>query len=974
MLIFNGKEMPSKYTVTDDMILVVNSNNTLEEIYEAIVFGGDISEMIQVDAYKNGDGKVKLESDNMPDKVVMEGVEIDAPTLARSLSLETLEETISGKINERNPMFKAFESYTYGNTTEGYDIKPVNFNKTKPQHIEVLRKHIALARGAMPTLYDEKDESGRFKFKNLSRMRKLSMDGDNLIRYFGPGSISKKNALPTLEEINDFQLLSEYEKRLITNSYSIYHPALLMKLKKGLTEATNSRGAVLTSDLIEEAAKSGFFNPDTLGRFDFDKNRLSLLENSDVKELLTLYRESFKTQIGRPPQILAEYVCGIVSAEGIDSARRNVAKYTTKEYFNLKTMQTNIQSVNIEGYEKPFVTTVAGTRNPGFIYLANKLAAQNYPQQLMRYLSCYVNSSNIRDLLDIGFDKWIEKNKNVKMPDLDCLFTDFSVVNKMKSKGIKLDESKTLKDNCFEIFNERALRDMRGYEEKYHYHFADNETAIKGRHICVTEGKNKMYMLSDDDIRHFTVAYTENTHCCQGFGGAGESCVAKYTSDPFASCVIIEDETGQIQAQGFVWVDLVNDCFVFDNIEYHRDPRAKEYTNLILAYCKELPYKNVQIGMGYVESSGSAWGGVGLPINKVKNAPKASMPTTLNNNHVYSDYHSGGNYSPARIIKNNGELVNCSVNYDRIRIDKSEDEPSRWDVIADGPLKFIANKYDLNIEERIEYAHNFLDNPTVEAQKEVFKTAPQAILMIDNPAVECQVEMYKNHPDIAMQIENPCVELQSLIIADHPDYISNIENPTVELVNGILSKKGLLLDKINNPTEEMCLIAVRQDGYALSKVPEELKTRAVIEAAINQAPKVASLYTDQSPDIQAMATRLYPDVVLMFKQPTIQAKMIAINRKPNLVLQMKDVEEPVVRAAIERSPSLISKYQFGFPELRMTAIEANPTVIRELKDITMTEYSRAVELNPEVTRIVPSPMVGNRGVNLGNDLDDLEIG
>lgn len=966
MLIFNGKEMPSKYTVSDNMILEVNSNNTLDEIYEAIVFGGNIAEMVNVNAYKNGDGKVVLESDNMPSHAEIDGVRIGAPVLERSEAIESLEERISSKINERNPMFKAFESFTYGNAFDGYDIKPVNFNKNNPQHVEVLRKHIALARGVMPTLYDLKDENGKLKFKNLGRMRKLSMDGDNLVRYFGPGSVAEDNPLPTLEEINEFQKLSEYEKRTLTNSE--VHPAKLMELKRELTQATNSKSAVITKDLIEH---SNFSNAKV---FDMDKKRIPGLEDDSMKSLMLSYSDAFKSQIGRPPQILAEYVYGIVLAEGEQSARDNVLKYTTKDYFSLKTMQAVIQSTTIEGSEKPFVTTVASTRNPGFIYLANKLGAVNYPQQLMRYLAHYVDNSNIGNLMKIGFDKWIEKNKNTKMSDLDNLFAA-GVIDKLAAKGKVLDTNKSLKDNCFLVFNEKALSDMRSYEGKYHYKFEDNETAIKGRHICITEGNNKIYMLPDDDMRHFTVAATENTHCCQHWGGAGEACVAKYTSDPFASCVVVEDKNGQIQAQGFVWVDVNNDCFVFDNIEYHRDPNAKEYTNLIMAYCNELPYKNVQIGMGFVESSGSAWGGVGKPIGSVKAAPKAVMPTTVKNNHTYSDYHpTGTSGSAARVVKQDGVLVNYSLDTSRLRIENAEDEPSRWDILSEGPLKFLINDCSLSLEDRVRFAREFLENPTVEAQKAVFANNPEAILLVENPAEECQLEMYEKHPDVAMKISNPCTQLQSLIIVDHPEYICRIQNPDAELVRSVLSKKGLLLEKIQNPTEEMCLVAVENDGYALSRVPEELKTPRVVEAAINQAPKVATLYTDQSPEVQAIAARKLPDVVLMFKNPTVQAQMIAVSRKPSLVLQMKDVEEPVARVAVERAPSLISRFQFAFPELKMAAIERNPLVVRDIKNLTMEEYQRAVSLDPSVSRLVNIPASGNQGVSLGNDLDDLDIG
>ena len=134
---------------------------------------------------------------------------------------------------------------------------------------------------------------------------------------------------------------------------------------------------------------------------------------------------------------------------------------------------------------------------------------------------------------------------------------------------------------------------------KYGYDFSKNRVDIRGKDIVVEKDGCKMYMLPADDMRHFTIAYTENTHCDIMYSCAAETALLNMTSSPLSACVIIEDKNGQIQAASWVWVNEDKDLFVFDMFEFHKDSEADKYADIIKDYVKAIPYQNVHISIEY---------------------------------------------------------------------------------------------------------------------------------------------------------------------------------------------------------------------------------------------------------------------------------------------------------------------------------------------------------------------------------------
>ncbi len=951
MLIWNGKELPSNYTISDDMIIEINSTIPENELYDILRKGGDIDpDAVSIHTYINGNGRVRLESDNMPEK---SSIYEDDKEVLIGKSVNLAEDKVfalnikKGKDTPvREPIFKAFESYMFGNEFEGYNIKPFVFDIYNRQHLEILRRHLALAFGIQPNIYSHKDDKGVFDISFDDSVR-LSKAGKLLYRDFGKGSVGVDNPLPEISDIDYLSSLNEYEKRLIARN--TVHPARCIELKRAL-ETASGKGAVLSEDLYTALVTEDI------------KNIVSSRLSGVTEELLSQYRDAFQEEFHFVPQILSEYVKGLLLADDKRDIKEQVKAFNRNSVSAPYFTYTDPES----GKEKK--VTVAFTRNPALIYLSSKLNFAEIPAQLIRAMSVYINASNIRRLEEKGLSDWIKANKNTSVADFIQMLENEDVIK-------SFDPSYSAKQLSNYLDTALGDRDRKLFENMYNYKFSDNEIAIRGRHLVVKQGNITIRMLPANDLKNFVTGY--DTCCCQRWddgdyhkGGknykkqvlekpatryhnAGGSCVWKLTSDPFAANVVIE-RNGEVVGQSFVWTDEAQDIFVFDNIEWANDGDISPYLNIIGVYAKNLPYTNVQIGMGCTQGMN----GVGMDCKL-----SAKLPTTINGTNIYSDYHPQGAYSRARDIKridgrsHRPVMVKYPIKEDICTIENAPDEPTKWDVLASKSFNFMLNDFSKSIEDRLNTARQFQENPTVELQRQIFSHCPSAILTIENPDPTLQMEMYTTYPEIAKQIPHPCRDLQIALLEEDPEYLRHMDDVPEDLACGILSRNGLLLDNIPVPTENEIMAALSNNGYAIKYIPEERITEPMKVAAVTTSPRVITLLTDPSEDLQMIAARTDPASITMIDNPCIRAQMSAVNHTPSLVLRdsFREAPECVVRCAIEKDPMLISSFQFKYPGLRSVAIEKNGFAIRHLQGVTRAEYDAAIRQNPDVARLIPPP-------------------
>ena len=518
---------------------------------------------------------------------------------------------------------------------------------------------------------------------------------------------------------------------------------------------------------------------------------------------------------------------------------------------------------------------------------------------------------------------------------------------------IKYDLKLTAKEIADDTILIRARKDAEEYEKKYHYKFKDNEIAIKGRNISVTNGRQKMYMLSADDYRNFTIGY--DTHCCQHLHGAGETCVPKYTRDPFAAGVVIE-QAGKVVGQAFVWTDETNDTFVFDNMEFANNASVKNYASLIAAYVKALPYKNVHCGAGYLDGGMNEWG---KKWGDSKEDIAANMPTTLESNHVYTDYHTGGYGAVARVFKRNNQLLLKEGG--GVKVNLKEDGASRWDVLRDPDVSFLLNDSSTPIEERIEFANKFKNDPDGQTQMYAVRKNPMAIKSIADPIPDVQIYVVRKNPEFAKYIQNPCPQVQEELIAADPASIQRIQNPTEGMQLAAVNADGNLIKYIQNPTENVCIKAVENHGYAIQYIAPDKQTLAVKKAAIQTDPKVITIMGAVEEELYTEAINRDPHVIALIPSPSERIQVLAVTKDASSIQDIKEPCQEAINIAVRKNGNFIRNFsRQADTSLREDAIKQNPFAVTKMKDATLEEYVLAVSLNKNVARFIKDKEVKAR--------------
>ena len=621
-----------------------------------------------------------------------------------------------------------------------------------------------------------------------------------------------------------------------------------------------------------------------------------------------VFKELFK---GHSPRVLSEYM--FAKFYEMNKAPRNVD-------------DTTIRTI-AEGFNQKNVAKIAKYKNPVLFALSDKLNYNEIRAEHLMILASYIKPKDMAELFRKDFVKWYIAHKDTNPSDLVELLEVYPRIK-------RFDVSKSAKELVFSINNEKGIADCREMERKYGYQFSNNEIAIKGRHVLAKEGKMRMYMLPKEDYRNFTVGY--DTDCCQHYGSAGETCVYKLTTDPFAACVVVE-RNGKVLAQGFVWTDEEKDTIVFDNVEFADDRKVSQFNDIFAAWAEAVPYKNVHVGIGCNHQM-SSWG---------KRAEfVAKLPTTLYDGRCYSDYRND-----ARSLKSNGEMqITCRSN---VSVSTSPDEPTRWDALANPRTAFFINDSGSTIEQRLEYARMFMENQTPEIQMKAVQLNENSIKNIENPTEDVQKYVIKKNPKLAMYINNPCADVQKILVGNDPFYIKNIQNPDEGMVREALTKNGLLLEYIPNPSEAAVKIAVKQNGYAIRFVENQTEELQII--AVKSNPKVVSLLKNASENVQKAAINADPSVISLIYNPSESLQKFAVEKSPYTINNIEHPSYGAVKKAVEKDSLLIRKFQFQYPHLREVALKNNGYALRVLSNPTEEECVIAVKQNRAVLNLIRNP-------------------
>lgn len=920
MVIYNGREMASRY-VRNNKIVEINS--PIADIGEAITKikselakeEPDFSDF-SIHSYKYSDDVFAPINKNEPEW--NKGQNTFDRVLTQT-EYEVLADTIA--VYHRPVEFVEFEKDQFNQSTK------LTFTPVDTPMDEVLDELVA-GYGILPTLWNVD--------KPISELKALSTAGENLVRPFtGEGwGINKFNAAPPLTWIEMYQKLSPYEKRVVTSG--AVHPAKILQISKLIKDvyASNNRmDPMLRQEEVDYIISNSTDGKrikaaDVAKHFTegFAEEHKSAVDLADSIFKSDKYNSKFHRHA---PMVLSEYVEGNLAIRGISP------EAVTEEQMD----------EIVSAFNQSNVSKIAKYRNPALLGLSTKIDFSKQRDNIIQAMGALISTSMLKQLDKIGFPEWINEHPDVKPEEMLTIVSKRGEIN-------RIDTSFSPQKLLSWIKNKRGYDESLKFEKDHRfssvgYKFENNELAIKGRHIVAKQGNLTMRMLPADDYANFTIGI--DTHCCQRYGDAGNSCVYKYTSDPFAGAVVIE-RGDKVVAQGFVWVDVATDTFVFDNVELDNDREVQQFSDLFAAYAKALPYANVHVGTGYNQGM-NGWGQKVL-FDK-KNPITAKMPTTVDgrtniagvwgDGNCYSDYHTSGG-SVARVIKHMGSMKLRQVG--EVSITTAPDEPTRWDELAKPDLCFMINDWQKPIDERLEIARQFRENPTDELQLSIVQRTPIAITSLEHPCREAQLYILNNGKDFIWKIKNPIPEIQAELIMQDPGYLRQIEHPSEEMILDVLQRDGMQLGIVENPTERECITAVTQNGYAAKYVPEELRTHDVQVASVSQEPKTIALFESPCDDAVRAALSKNPNVISLVQDLSDEMQVYAVSQRPSVINQIVNPCYEAVDMAIGLNGLMIRNFQSQYPELREKALRQNGFAIGCLKAPTLEESLIALDQNP----------------------------
>lgn len=948
MIIFNERELSSPY-VTENKIIDINSTEKdFNAFIKKVEAGEDISQIANIQVvrflpYEGFTGELKFE----PILPGTERGEMTNGSYGTVYSQETLDGINHDTTFERPLPFSEYEK-TLFEQPSNFVFLPENNSLPNEEFLHELYS----AYGILPTLWDED--------LSLEEKKKLSAEGAKMVRIskLDTGSVAKDNPVPTRERIDFYMGLNDYEKRII-NSGRI-HPklltdlAILLKLEPTEKDPKRMTKFLLTNEMLDKIMETQAHNERIAERISREpseeiKKELysqykklpgikELADNAKTgfadkyPEAIARAKEAFEKEFhGRSPMVLTWYMEGQCRFRGIDPD-----KMTDEELTNI-----------VKNFHQPNVKKIANYRNATLFALDGIMNFVNTKDQLIEYIGVQITPERAKALQDKGFFTWLTKYNDVSIAMLDKIL-------RYEGNIRTFELEKGPKETFSRAKNERGYRDSLLYENKYKYKFSDNEVAIKGRHTIVKKGNLTMRFLDADDYANFTIGY--DTQCCQHWGNAGESCVWKYTTDPFAAGVVIE-ENGDVAAQAFVFTNEETSTFVFDNIEFstkldrNADANAhSKFMGIIDTFADALPYRNVHIGMGY----NALGNGIGDKLNKEEFVP---MPTTVSNGSLYSDYHVHN----ARVIKRAGRLTGQETVDNAAKVTTAPDEKTKWDELASPGFSYMLNNCKLSVEERISIAKEFMDNPSEEAQMKMVRTYPQAVLALDNPCHEAQMYLLNNPQtkDEIDKIKNPCMEVQVELFNRDPGYLRKATLLPEEFKLRAVQANGLLLEIIPNPSDELIKAALNQNGYSIRYLPKEQWSEEYMKLAVRKSPKAITLFDsiDYPDSVIREAVAKDPDIFTLSHGGSEEARHFALEQKPSLILHLSEPTETEARYAVERNGLLIRTLQGQFPELREVAIRQNPWAIGAIHNPTFDEAMLAITLNPAVKVRIKDPQL-----------------
>lgn len=975
MIVLNQDRIKTNYFIKDNLVFEIFTNKKLEELLQHLKDGEDITNLANINCYKV---KNQPFEDNHSNKdVEYEFLKQNNETGIHSHQIpnydmifdedydddydDFIPDEKESIIKKRsNTLYKSFEQMSMG--VRDTKLKFEAYPYTKEQFMDYLYD----ACGILPnfhelTVTEPNPENKKEMIERPATVSELKKKSESAAIYFNHEIADfYGREFPNILPDNTLENLSIPERNFVTDG--ILHPSKATDIIQYLKQHENNKveklinksrvfhTALIDGDLDYNTQEDFFKKLQGPYGYYYDESE------NNIKAIMEKAETKFKEKNhGHAPMVLAEYMTGQLFKRGI-GWHSDVSDEIIDDIVNK--------------FNQKSVAKIAKYRNPVLFALSDEINFQEVKEEFIPWLACNYLEENLSLLRSNHFIEFYNKNKNsLTISNLKDILSGME-----EHRDVSLNLDLSVNDMIDYLKNRKGYEESKHFENKYHYKFSDNDVAIKGRNIEVTDGDLKMYILPANDYRNFTVGH--DTHCCQIWGNAGESCVYKLTTDPYAGVCVIERK-GKILAQAFTWTDEGKDTIVFDNMEFADDRQVQQFSNIIANWASAMPYQNVHVGVGYNQGM-RGWG---KPIKDM-----VIMPTTIDNKYIYTDYHNN-----ARSLKTNGVLQLPITK--ACQVVTKELVPSSFDKINELGLGYLLST-GYGVNQILDIADKVQNNTlTKDEMLDLFRasTNPEIVKYFDNIPDEIQDWIVANKPECIDYINNPNMSVLVYKIQKDPGQIKTIEHPSEELMLGVVKVNGLYLNSIKEPTPLVIEEAVKQNGFAIKFVPENLQTKEIQLLAVNSFPRAILSIPNPEDDVIIEALNKEPLIAQLLDNVSPEVQMFLAENHPDNIINIKNPIPEAVELAISKNGLLIRNFQNNYPEFRELAIRQNPYAIRSLRAVTLDECALAYSISPAVEKIIPREYrdtiianvhIGERPqhLELNNDIEydiseeDIELG
>lgn len=908
MIRVNGRGY-SDHNMIDDNIVIdiknegVLSDETVEFVIDSLINNTPLPDNIELKVYKRAD---RLDNDNYT---------LDMQSERRVLSNHFSDEAnenlddVTEVRNAAKGLSSAFEKFAMNyvghenNFVEMTDVPDVD-----------LLEQLQDALNIMPSLMTE-DLSVKDKVK-YSKIGKNLMFPDFMMEDL----VRSENPFPSLEEIQLYDNLTAYEKQIVRNNCN-YHPLYILDIYKRIQEVAH--GKLLSNSVLQSAS---------LGLEGCVSKETTLREDVEGFAYMEAAFKADKRFHGRSPRVLNEIVSAIIQRDG------GFSKEAADNY--------------VQKFSLPAMQKIAKFHSPTLLAMFDKVNFAEVPDAHIEIFGSLIDVEKIDELEQKNFFVWYQKNKgNITVSDMLTLINNIRIIP-------HLDPNRTFEEVLYDSTQNIARQQIPGFERKYHVRFIDNDVAIKGRNIIVSDDKYTVLMLPADDARVFTVG--NDTNCCQHIGGFGENCCADSAINPLSTVTVIVKNSqmlgdrwlsGGAIAQAWTWVDATRDTIVFDNMEFARtggenyDTRISEFNNILAAFAQALPYQNFHIGVG-CNSGMNGWG------RKIKREEFVTLP--WNNNvkkygpRTYSDYHE----NDARTIKADGEvLIHINENESIPKVRESELKASAFDAF---------NGYELfygltdSVSEDLALIEQWKAEQTDALKNRLYRENPEFASYMDEIPLEIQRDIVANHPGLIPCIKHPLPGIYTTLLERRPEAIFNIENASIEDWSIAVGKNGLLLEFCPYRDERLDQLAVEQNPIAVKFANQ---TPQIQMAAVRKDPSSLLLIREPLQNVVDYAVGREPSILQTYSKKTVvemdsSDQMRLVRERPANVLDMNNPPFEVIMEAVSHNGSLIRSFKGYSEELDMAAVRNNPFAIKDIPHPSEDVIRAAYQANPRSLRYV----------------------